>query len=366
MSRISFCLLTGVVFLVMAAAACAPRVAPAPPAATPTPAAADEWQKVVEAAKKEGQLNPYSFFLTGEPAKAIAQAFEAKYGIKVEMITGVGTVLIERIQGEHAGGKYLADTVDSALSLVATAKTRGLTQSWGNLPSFAETGVWVAHPKTDAEGHIISGGVTHVTPYINTTLVKAGEEPKVVKGLLDPKWGGQKIVVGSPITDPLVIYWYVAKLIDDDFLRKLAQNNPRLVPTVRDSVAGLARGESAIAFLQADTVAGDLIARGSPLKAIELAEGLVRTPSLSMAMVKNAPHPNAARLFANWILSAEGQTVWHKARSTAPARTDVPSFLPPGANLKYKKVISQGLSEMLEVSRLQREGTVAKLLGIEK
>lgn len=321
---------------------------------------------MVSEAKKEGKVSLYTFWITSDAGRAVAEAFERRYGIKVELVTGVGTVLIERIKSEQAAGKYVADTLDSSISLVAMAKDQGLTQRWGNLPVLVERDVWRIPPRVDPEGHIINGGVGHVTTMVNTALVKPGEEPRSISDFLDPKWGGGKTSVASPVTAPVTIMAYVAKMVNEDFLARLAKNNPKIGPTVRDSISSVARGEAPVEFLMTDSITAPLVTRGAPLKAIELTEGALRIHGLTMTLARNAPHPNAARVFGNWLLSREGQETVHKASSSTPARKDMTSFMPPAVVIDYKKVATLGLDDMQQVSKLQQEGTIAKLLGLGK
>jgi len=345
----------------------APVMPSAPAAATADTSPADaEWARIVAEARKEGKVNIYTFWITGDASKAVAEAFEKRYGIKVEMITGVGAVLIERMKTEQAAGKYVADTFDSAISLVTMAKDNGLLQKWGNLPVLNEKIEWRIPPRVDADDQIIDGGVGHVTTIINTSLVKPGDEPKSFKDFLDPKWGGGKISIASPVTAPVSIMPYVAKLIDDDYFIRLGKNNPKIGPTVRDGINAVARSEASVEFLMTDSIVAPLAAQGAPLKAIELAEGALRLHGLTLTLPRNAPHPNAARVFANWLLSKEGQEVYHKTSSTTPVRGDMPSYLPPAVALNYKKVTNLSLEDMLKVSKIQQDGTVAKLLGLMK
>jgi len=151
-----------------------------------------------------------------------------------------------------------------------------------------------------------------------------------------------------------------------DYFVRLGKNNPRVGPTVRDSISAVARSEASVEFLMTDSIVAPLAAQGAPLKAIELAEGALRLHGLTLTLPKNAPHPNAARVFANWLLSKEGQEVYHKTSSTTPVRSDMPSYLPPAVALDYKKVTNLSLEDMLKVSKIQQDGTVAKLLGLMK
>ncbi|MBI4287681.1 MAG: extracellular solute-binding protein [Chloroflexi bacterium] len=361
-------------------AACAPKPAPAPsvparpatappaPVATsnlPPPTSQDAaWDKVIAEAKKEGRVTPYTFFMVGDAGKAVAEAFEKKYGIKVEFVTGVGAVLMERIRAEAAAGKNIADTMDSAISIVATVKSLGLTQSWGQLPVTAEANVWRNSPIADPERHLLSGGIGVMTTYVNTQLVKAGEEPKSYNDLLSPQWKG-KITVASPVTAPNIMFLLVTGVYDEAYLKKLAQQDLKIGPTIRDAENMLVRGEAAVMVPEADATIAAFLTQGAPVKPVDMAEGATSYSSLTVAMTKQAPHPNAARLFGNWLLSAEGQEVYFKAKGSLAIRKDVPDFRPPAARITYKKLVSLDFPGALEMARLQNERVVAKWLGLQ-
>ncbi len=373
-----------VLFLMLSLLACA---APTPRQPVPTPAAPAQkppstptsnllpltsqdaaWAKVLEAARKEGKLTVYSFNLIGDLAGAVTKAFEDKYGIKIEIVTGLGTVLLERLKSEGAAKKYIADAIDSATSLVATAKSIGLTTGAGDLPVLAEKDVWYLPPRIDTEGHIITINPSPTSIYINTKLINPGGEPKSYKELLDSKWKG-KIGISTPVTDPVPIYSYVARKqmgLDDDYFRQLSKQDLKIVPSRRDVDNLLARGEVPLIYAASASTTGPLIKEGAPMKAVEVEEGVIMAAGPGITLLKDAPHPNAARLFINWLLSAEGQKLWSEKRGSLGMRKDVPDYQHAATKMPLKKVIYQSLDDVMELSKVQREGTMAKLLGLEK
>ena len=357
---------------------CAPKAAP-PPTPTSTPAkattvtspaqapASSAWDKIVAEAKNEGKVTMYTFSLTGDIGQAIAQAFEAKYGIKIEYITGVGATLIERVKSEQAGKRFIADTLDTSTTLMAIAKTDGITEPAGNLPTLLQQNVWLAHPRLDEQGHLIAFDTLYQTPYVNTTLVKSGDEPKSYLELLEPKWKG-KMVTADPNTVPYLPRLYSVlvsrKILDEDFFRKLIKQDPKMAPSVRDDANILIRGEASLSVTAATTILNPFIAQGAPVKPIDVKEGAVLAMSPSIALVKNAPHPNAARLLIDWLVTAEGQTTYQKARSNLSVRTDVQDFTPAGGRFKPSKIVASTIADEVEAARIQRERVVTKLMGL--
>ena len=188
---------------------------------------------------------------------------------------------------------------------------------------------------SDKEGYILNENVQIIGPMVNTKLVKPGEEPKSLQEMLDPKWKG-KLLAHSPLVSTGTYIAFIpllnAKTITLDWLRDIGKQDLILTRGDQDTADKLSRGEYPVALVLADTMAGPYIKEGAPIKAIPMAEGITAS-TLVIAQTKNAPHPNAARLFLDWILSPEGQTVYHKSKSTASVRKDVPDFRPPAVRL---------------------------------
>jgi len=373
-------LLSALIGLIVACAPARPvgtPIPPTPPVATapltpPKPAqtlSSEDiaWQIIVEAAKKEGKVSLYSFSMTGDIGSEIKKAFEEAYGIKVEITTGVGAILMERIKSERAAKKPIADTYDTAPGFVITAKKSGLTQPSENLPVLADKNIWRMAPH-DGERNVWGIYASQRPPQINTALVKPGDEPKSYAEMITPKWSG-KIVIAPPLSDPSVIYLYVAGkkygFLNDDYFRQLGKQNLKIVPAVRDVVSALARSEASLTPAYSASVAAALIAEGAPVRSIDAAEGVTVGWGTAIAIAKDGPHPNAANVFLNWLFSKQGQEVYGKGVKTLPIRNDLPFYGPAAAYVEAKKTLSLELADLEEVSRLQTGQVVDKLLGLE-
>ena len=343
-------------------------VTPAPTPATAPSQASSEWEKIVAEAKKEGQVTLYSFGFTGDIGSAVAQGFRKAYGIKVDIVTGIGTVLMERIRTENRAGKFIADTYDTSAVFVSQAKADGLTINAGDLPELNEN-VWQVHPRMDKEGHIYGTTIAVTTLYVNTSLVKAGEDPKSYKDLLDPRWKG-KMVFPSPVTTPNAIRAYVAYkkygVLDDSYWSQLSKQDLRIAPTIRDLDSMLARGESVVEISGVDSTVNPFIKNGAPVKPISVAEGIVvSTGAPAIAIVKNSPHPNATRLFLNWFFTQEGQRAYHETRASTSPRKDLPNFAPAAGLIPMNNIRLVDMDMEVETARVQREGIFTKQMGVE-
>ncbi|MBI4288582.1 MAG: extracellular solute-binding protein [Chloroflexi bacterium] len=379
-------LMSGSIVIVLLAAlvlaSCAPKQAPATPApAAPLPAANvptvkpaapspedAEWAKVIEAAKKEGRVTEYAYYFYGDVSLAVAKAFKEKYGIQVDYIVGRGAEFNARLATEQRTKQYTADIFDSSPSWVATAKQQGFTVSLTDLPVFRDKSVWAMQPVIDSpDGHLIAFAPNPLPVVANTNLVKPQDEPKSWYDLLDPKWKG-KIGVNDPITssgpDIIVSYMVNHKALDMEYFRRLGDQN--LVYLLGGSKEGLektARAEIAFTIVGSSAVTALFLQQGAPVKPLDLKEG---RPILTqpVTVIKNAPHPNAARVFINWLLSAEGQAVYAQAATMESVRKDVPSAMPKGwvpstnpvvETLKDVNDSAQGFKDQIAARALKRK-----------
>ncbi len=373
-----FNILLSVVLVFIIAIACAPNPSsPSPsmpgPAATPpnvfapTPTSQEgNWAKVMAEAKKEGKLVVYSYYMIGETGIGMKQGFKKATGLDLELITSTGAVMIERIKAERRGGFQVASVMDGSPALFVQAKMEGLTQAAGLLPELQDKQVWRQYPIMDKEGHILASSFILFSPWVNTKIVKPGEEPKSWRDMLQTKWKGT-ISGTDPDVAPLVIYAYfnlVKKygILDDAYFRELGKSMALRITTRMDAES-VARGEAAISFINSPSAIGPFLQAGAPVKAIDMEEGVIGRLSTSITALSKAPHPNAALVFINWWFSQDGQNIFHKTYGTESLRKDVPDFTPLPGQLTPKRVLfGTSAEDDEEMARMQRERVVKKLL----
>lgn len=378
----------GMVYLVAAGfvmsllAGCAPGVQPAPAPQQPAPQAAPvapapaasmtaedaAWAKVVEAAKKEGKLTIYSYNFVGDIGLAMSEGFKNKYGIPVDIVTGRGAEFLERLKTEKRVGQVVGDMTDGSALHLKNMKLEGLTVSVADeLPVLREKGVWVADifGIDPQDKHVAAFNFSVYTPWINTNLVKPGEEPKVWKDYLDPKWKGKMVLTDLLVSGGAYQYFIPAlreKVIDEAFLKALTTQDVRFSNALPDEGGILARGERALSIRGVDVVFARFAAEGAPIKAIALKDGTILS-AVTTAALKGSAHPNAAKVFMNWFLSQEGQTVYGKAASLASVRKDVTNFLPQAARVTPERPIILTNDYNEEATQLFREKWLSKLWG---
>ena len=367
------------VFLVGCSSPVAPATAPAPTPSPVTPASVpisnvplptsqdDAWAKVIEAAKKEGKVNVYSFNMPGDVGLAVSKGFEQTYGIKVDIITGGGAALAQRITTERRMAAMVADIMDTNYLQISNIKDDGATVSSADIPVLRETGVWTVEPWTnDPQKHILMHTFAYHAGIMNTNLVKPSDEPKSLKELTLPKWKGRMSSYDVRQNSGLSTWFPTLlnrKLVDQDTVQAIGRNDVKWMPTALDAAYTVVQGEAAIVLLATSQFGAIVASEPSlALKPLTMEEGTV-VLNRAVAAVRDGPHPNAAKLLINWLLSKEGQMVFVKAESLTPARKDVPDFTPAALRLTPSRLVVPTLDEEKENTRLFREGWLAKLWG---
>ncbi len=178
--------------------------------------------------------------------------------------------------------------------------------------------------------------------WINTDLVKE-DELKSAQDLLNPKWKGKLMfadpragATSSPATAVRLVY-------GEEMMKKIfVDAEPAYSRANRQIMEQLVRGQRAIALAAADPVVAEFkeAGIGKNLQRVYLQDILVTVTANDLWALKNAPHPNAAKLFVNWILSKEGQTAYTQETLTNSRRLDVPPSVPekypkPGTKFAY-------------------------------
>jgi iron(III) transport system substrate-binding protein len=280
-----------------ASAAFSTRVAAAPPAEPVTPA-------LIEAAKKEGKVVWYTS-IDLQVAEKIAKSFEARYpGIAVRVERSGAERVFQRIGQEYASNIRAADVANSSDAAHFIAWKRD-----GWLAPYVPEDVVRFFPveHRDADGMFATCRVTLSVIGYNTNLVRPEDAPKSFADLLDPKWKG-KIVKAHPgySGGAMTATYQTSRDLGWTFYEKLAQQNVMQVQSATDPPKKLALGERAVMSDGAEYVLVLLKEAGQPVEPVYAAEGspLIVGPN---GIFKNAPNPNAARLFQNYSFSPEMQ-----------------------------------------------------------
>ena len=264
---------------------------------------------LLEAARKEGEVNWYTSLVVNTAVRPMAAAFRKKYpGIEVNTVTGKVGDLLVRVNEELQAGKLAADVYHGATTLQNLRKqnevARFLPKSAGGYPA----------ELVDPDGYWIAQEVNFEGPACNTDMVSEAEMPKAYEDLLDPKWKGQiawaaAMQQGGP---PGFIATVLADMGDDEglaYLKRLAAQKIVNVPTnQRALLDSVASGEYPLALCIYSHHVGIIQRDKAPVRFISLKPRVSSTLDPLYLMAK-APHPNAGKLFIDFISSPEGQKV---------------------------------------------------------
>jgi iron(III) transport system substrate-binding protein len=259
----------------------------------------------LEAARKEGKVVWYtSLALTS--SEKVAKLFETAYpGVKVEVHrTGSQRILQRMMQELQANIKNVDVVHTSDAGHYVLLKEKKLLMRY--TPAGVE--VFGAGFKDKDGYHYGLRATVNVIAY-NTKVVSPAEAPRTWKDLLDPKWRGRLVTAHPGYSG--VIATHVLALVHLhgwDYFKALAQNKPMLVQSAVDPSGVVASGERPVAVNGGDYTFYQVKKKGNPVEIVYPKEGvpLVVSPS---AITSFAPHPNAARLFTDFIFSREIQQV---------------------------------------------------------
>src|SRR3954468_5392116 len=312
--------------------------APAPVAITPD---------LVEAARKEGKVILYSS-MDLPVGEKLGKAFEAQYpGIAVQIERSGSERLFQRVDQEFASNIRAVDVINTsdASHIISWKKngwlapfvTEDIAQHF--LPEFR-----------DPDGMSATSRIYLSSIAYNTKLVKPEDAPKSWADLLDPKWAG-KMVKGHPAYSGTIMTatFQLVRELGWEYLEKLSKQRVMQVQSSTDPPKKLALGERAV---MADGNEYNLILlkeQGQPVEVVYPTEGtpLIVGPN---GVFKNAPSPNAARLFQAWLHTRETQQFFIDFTAQYSAHAQVQSK--PGrrkiSDIKVMKEDPGGVEKMAE------------------
>ncbi len=273
----------------------------------PAALAQQDWTQVAAEAKKEGKVVVYSMALGAPYYLAVLKSFEAKYGIQVESLDLRASELAERVRTEQAAGRYLGDVEIITTTMIQEQQQKGdYIQKLGTIPNAANL-----RPPFVATDVSVPAYVQPMGILINTRLVKPEDEPKSWNDLNNPKFKG-KILSDDmrPLGSGNSMFSVLQRTLGMDYNQKLAEQGPVFSRDMRNDARRVARGEYPVYIPQIFAFASDL--KGLPVKVVIPKEGAPYA-TMESAILKNAPHPNAARLFINHFLEVESQLLYANA-----------------------------------------------------
>jgi iron(III) transport system substrate-binding protein len=269
------------------------------------------------AAKKEGKVSWY----TSTPvatAQKIAKEFETDTGIHVELFRSGGSAVLSRFMQEYDAKHIAADVLTTSDPAAANSMARkGMfvpfkPKDFDKIPAAAK----------DKDGQHIAQRLNMITIYARSDKIAAGDLPKSWADLTNAKYKGQMVMPNPSFTSlQITVVGTLAKKFGWDYYQKLSKNDVMVVQGNEQVVDMVKRGERTIAAGALDSYAGDARGEGHKIVSIFPTDGtfVIASPT---SIIKGSPNPNAAKAFAEYMISLKVQKLF-PADGGYAARTDV-------------------------------------------
>ena len=325
------------------------------------------WKKTLDAAKKEGKVVIYG--ATGSNIRtSLTEGFEKAYPfLKLEYLSMETSPLAARITAEQRVQRYDVDVVLAATTAtLVTLKPQGALEPIRPaliLPEVTDPKSWIKGSLdfTDKEKQYNIAFFSNVNSFlgVNSDLV-GPQEIKSLYDLLEPKWKGRIATNDPRVAGPgMGLYGWAMMVGGPEYIRRLRQQIAVVTRDDRQQWEWVARGKFPISI--APSIKFFIILSREGVKNISLVpmlkEGAVTsTSSGTVALPKNAPHLNAAKIFINWLLTKDGQSAASKGwgmvsqRVDVPPPDDVPDILIPKVGVQYVSTYNEEFTENTIVS----------------
>jgi iron(III) transport system substrate-binding protein len=319
---------------------------------------AAEWDELVKAAKKEGKVS-----VKGPPGakvrRALTSGFQKAFpGIRVEYGGGRGGELAAKIIRERRAGIYTTDVwmggFGTQLSLLRPQGVQDPIRPALILPEVKDPKNWrdnrLEFADNDGKYAFVFVNQSGTILSYNTNLVKRKDVPKSIKDFLDPKWKGKIIASDPTASGPgRATFTWLYKEFGPEYIRALGKQKLIFTRDRRSQADQIARGSYSLGIAVSNVDAKPFIDAGAPLQMVwNVKEGSYASASYGgLALVNRAPHPNAAKVYINWVLGKEGQTLLAEAAGWVSRRRDVPALDPamelkPG--VKYFRIYTEAVT----------------------
>lgn len=291
----------------------------------------EEWERVQSAARKEGKI-VVAIPLNPELRKVLDGALKPRFGIEPEFLVGQSTVFVRRVADEYQASVRYFDVIiagiENLLDRLLPMRAVEPVEPYWILPEVRDPkNWWGGHLYADKSKRFVyvPYAYTSSSVWYNGDLVKP-DELRSYDDLLHPKWKGKIGLLdprGGGVGLGMWSFLWVTK--GEEYLKKLFQQNLLVQMERRVLADSLAKGKIAITIGPSYYTFVSFIKAGIPIKPFpRFKEGtFVTFGSGPPVIIKNHPHPNATKVFVNWLLSKEGQEVWGKAHGQPTRRLDV-------------------------------------------
>jgi ABC-type Fe3+ transport system substrate-binding protein len=322
----------------------------------------DREQRLLDGAKKEGQVMVYSSMIADQALRPLIEGFQKKYPfMKAQYVRDDPPQQLQKLMAEGRAGRTVADVLEST-GLEVPVRKADLDQ-----PFWSPQIEAYAPDRRDPENYWAPTRFSYLGACYNTNLVKPGDLPKSFQDFLDPKWKG-KIAWSSTVIGAMLFITGVRNFMGEekaqDYLKKLAmQDIAPIASANRVVVDRVMAGEYALcldAFLHHPIISAR---KGAPVAPLPLDP--VLTVVSSVMLPKAPPHPYAAMLFIDYFLSKEGQqrlagADYFPARPDVPASPDLDKIVPTKIGLHENFISPTKMNTDLPKSRALYQELFAK------
>lgn len=273
-------------------------------------------EALISAAKNEGEIVFYSSQVD-HVLRRVTDAFSTKYSVRAQYVRLGSAAVFQRFANEASAGSISADmiTATAAAEFAADALKRGWIEpvsaagipvlTGGEFPSNLNTGL-------TAIIQVAPWGISY-----NSDKVKGADIPKDWTDLLNPKWKGQLLLpdprASASYYDVLVV---ILDKYGESFFAGIRAQNPRVFAAGVPAIQALGAGEGAVLFPTIGAQEKGMIEKGAPLVVVTPGSTTGNEHQILLSARAKAKHPNAARLFANFLMSREGNAIYNLGQAS--------------------------------------------------
>ena len=279
---------------------------------------------LIAKAKQEGKVVYYTDLIVDQIVRPLVAGFEAKYGVKVEYARGDSQANLLKLMGEQKAGSMQADVFATTSGLKPLLDVNAVMK-------MQLEGVKALPPEfKDPSGYWVAANYYVMTPAVNTDLLPEKDRPKTYEDLLDKKWADKIVWKQNDTSGGPGFIGHVLNTMGEEkgmaYLRKLREQRIKSVgASARAVLDQVIAGEYPLVLQIFNHHAALSAKKGAPSQWLKLEPVMVQTEL--HAITAAAPHPNAAKLFVEYMISKEGQLIFQKA-DYFPTRSDVPASMP--------------------------------------
>ena len=283
---------------------------------------ADRQKMLLEGAKKEGKISWYTTLIVDQVVRPVKEAFEKEYPfLQVEFFRGNAERLVQKMFAEYQAKRYDVDIIDGTVSPTMVRRANLLQRFYS--PVLAD---YTAELK-DSQGYWGSTNLYFFATGYNTRMVKPNEVPKTYEDLLNPRWKGQMMWSTSRGSGAPIMIGTILNTMGPEagkaYLQKLkAQNIAKSTASNRQILDLTIAGEYPLSLHIFNHHAYISKSAGAPVdwQPHEPVTATIQT----IALAKNTPHPHAAMLLLDFVMSEKGQKVFQQS-NYLPAHPKVPA-----------------------------------------